>query len=99
MWVSVSMYVCCVLCVCGGGGVCLCVYVCACVCVCVCVCLCVFELWRSIPQPCKLLYRAIPAQVAMASALASLSSPPAMGVKWSNGVCESVCKCKCMCAH
>ena len=30
---------------------------------------------------------AIPAQAAMASAIASLSSPPAMGVKWSNGVC------------
>ena len=32
-------------------------------------------------QPCKLLNGAIPAQVAMASAVALLSSPPAMGVK------------------
>ena len=30
---------------------------------------------------------AIPAQDAMASAVASLSPPLAMGVKWSNGVC------------
>ena len=29
---------------------------------------------------------AIPAQVAMASVVASLSSPSAMGVQWSNGV-------------
>ena len=45
---------------------------------------------RSILQPCKLLSGAIPAQVAMASAVASLSSPPAMGVEKSK-VCVCVC--------
>ena len=56
--------------------------------VCVYVCVCV---WRSILQPCKLLNGAIPAQAATASAVASLSSPSAMGVQWSNGVCVCVC--------
>ena len=33
----------------------------------------------------------------MASAVASLSSPPAMGIQWSNGVCVSVCVCVRVC--
>ena len=50
-----------------------------------CVCVCVL-------QPCKLLNGVIPAQVAMASAVALLSSPPAMGVKGQGqGVCVCVC--------
>ena len=65
-----------------------------------------FRDW-SILQPCKLLNGAIPAQVAMASAVASLSSPPAMGVQWSNGartfMCVCVharsCMCVCLCAR
>ena len=32
----------------------------------------------------------------MASAVASLSSPPAMGVQWSNDVCVCVCVCVCV---
>ena len=36
---------------------------------------------------------AIPAQVALASAVASLSPPLEMGVKWSNGVRVCVCVC------
>ena len=48
---------------------------------------------------------AIPAQVAMASAVASLSPTSAMVVKWSNGVCvcvyvcvrvSVVCECVCV---
>ena len=48
-----------------------------------------------------LLNGAIPAQVAMASAVASLSSPLAMGVQWSNanGVCVCTCVCVCVCMH
>ena len=56
-------------------------------------------MWRSILQPCKLLNGAIPAQAAMASVVASLSSPPAMGVQWSNGMCVCVCVYVCMCAR
>ena len=46
--------------------------------------------------PCKLLKGAIPAQAAMASAVASLSLPPVMGVQWSNGVCVCVCVFVCV---
>ena len=50
---------------------------------------------------CVLLNGAIPAQVAMASGVASLSSPPAMGVQWCVHVCACmhvcVCVCVCMC--
>ena len=60
-----------------------------CVCVCVCVCVCAW-VCVGIIQPCKLLNGVIPAQVAMASAVALLSSPPATGVK-GQGVC--VCGC------
>ena len=55
---------------------------------CVCVCVCVLN-------------GAIPAQAAMASAVASLSSPPAMGVKRSmvNGVWGGGGVCVCVFVH
>ena len=62
------------LCVCVRAHVCVCVCTCVCTCVCVhvCVCVCV-RVCRSVCG--------IPAQVAMVSAVASLSSPLAMRVK------------------
>ena len=57
------------------------------------------EKWQSILQPYKRLNGEMPAQVAMASAVELLSSPPAMDVKGQTCVCTCVCVYVCLCVH